>query len=311
MRYLKLASDKNPDNDYIELNDFNGFLCTSFQSIGISRKLEFLAIKNRQFVVSNKPNFKKYSLTVEILSKYSEYEAKHRELISFLDRNKKSGFRLYYRPYDGMDLRYCLCDIETSQKVEKLQPVLLTLSQGSLWFGEEKKETTSQKEEEKDNLFSFNEEEFDGEKYFSANFVLDEKINNYYCIEFYNGVVAETSIVNNSYNEIPLNIRIMGNCVNPVVSLFRKGENNPIKKVQIFANVDNNHYIEIKSGIAENGIWYVNNNTGAKIEYSELVNNFFGSPYIYIDNGEYIIKVEDDGKNVCLTDIFYQEEYNE
>ena len=88
MRYLKLASAKNPDTDFIELNDFNGFLCTRFETLGISRKLEFLTIENRQFSVDNKPDFKKYRLTIEILTKYAEYEAKHRELIDFLARKK-------------------------------------------------------------------------------------------------------------------------------------------------------------------------------------------------------------------------------
>ena len=127
MRYLKLASAKNPDNDFIELNDFNGFLCTSFQQLGISRSLEFLSIKNRQFSVNNKPAFKNYTLKIEILSKYSEYEAKYRQFNTFIDRNKKDGFRLYYRPYDGMELRYCLCDIEKLEKTEKLQPIILNL----------------------------------------------------------------------------------------------------------------------------------------------------------------------------------------
>ena len=155
MRYLKLASAKNPFTDFIELNDFNGFLCTSFQSVGISRKLEFLAIKNRQFAVSNDVDFKKYSLVIEILSKYSEYEAKHRELITFLDRNKKSGFRLYYRPYNGMDLRYCLCSIENSARTEKRQPVTLILVQNSLWLGEQKISKTAQGIKDSGNLFAF------------------------------------------------------------------------------------------------------------------------------------------------------------
>ena len=123
MRYLKITSATNPDNDFVLLNggyfdkngqkntsflSFTGFLCTQFQTLGISRELEFLTIENRNINVKNKPNFKKYSLTIEILSKYAEYEAKYQELITFLDRNKKNGFRLYYRPYDGIETRYSL-----------------------------------------------------------------------------------------------------------------------------------------------------------------------------------------------------------
>lgn len=310
MRYLKLSSAKNPDNDFIELNDFNGFLCTSFQSIGISRKLEFLSAKNRQFTIENKPEFKKYSLTIEILSKYSEYEQKHRELITFLDRNKKDGFRLYFIPYDRMETRYCLCDIVSSARAEKMQPVLLTLSQSSLWLSEEKVSTTSQVIEEKENLFAFAERDINGENYYSASFDLDEETNDY-CIEFFNNILSEAIIVNNSYNEIPLNVKIKGPCVNPTLSLFRKGENTPIRQVQVFANIDNGYYIEINSGINKNGVWYVNSNNNEKIDYSELVNNELGSPYIYIENGEYFIKITDDGNNICVVDIVYQEEYSE
>lgn len=307
MRYLKLASAKNPYTDFIELNDLQGFLCTSFQTIGISRKLEFLAIKNRQFAVENKTNFKKYSLTIEILTKYSEYDAKHRQLITFLDRNKKDGFRLYYKPYEGMDLRYCLCDIESSQRPEKMQPVLIILSQNSLWLGEEKQAITAQVVEEDSNVFAF--ENIDG--YYSAGFYEDESIEDYFCVEFFKGFAAEASIVNKGYNEIPLNVKIYGKCVYPTVLLFKKGEDEPIKKMQVFADVDEGYYLEVNANIRENGIWLVNNNTGHKIDYSELVNNELGSPYFYIDNGEYVVEVIDKANNACTTYVSYQEEYSE
>lgn len=307
MRYLKLASAKNPDTDFIELNDFNGFLCTSFQSIGISRKFEFLEIKNRQLTVDNKPNFKKYSLTIEILSKYSEYEQKHRELITFLDRNKKDGFRLYFKPNDGMETRYCLCDIETSTRPEKLQPVILTLAQNSLWFGEENKRTTAYIVKEEGNLFAFKNDN----GYYSASFSLDEDVPNYHCITFYSNIETQASIENKGYNEIPLNMKIYGPCVNPIVSLYRKNEVKPIRQLQVFANVNEGYYLEINSNVLENGVWYVNKKTQERKSYNELVNNKLGSPYLYIDNGEYYVVVEDDGHNVCIMDIFWKEEYSE
>ena len=308
MRYLKLASAKNPSTDFIELNDFNGFLCTSFQTVGISRKLDFLAIKDRQFVVDNKTNFKKYNLTIEILTKYAEYEAKHRELILFLDRNKKDGFRLYYRPYGDMDLRYCLCDIESSNRPEKMQPVLLTLSQGSLWLSEEKKATISFQEQE-GNLFAF---EYDDEnENYSAKFLLDDEISNYYCIAFYGGAETIAEIENKSYTEIPLNIRIKGRCVNPTVSLFRKGEVEPIRILQIMETIEAGDYVEINSNILDNGVWYVDTSTNRRIAYDDKINNALGSPYFYIGNGEYYATIEDDGANRTSAEIFWQEEYNE
>lgn len=308
MRYLKLASAKNPDTDFIELNDFNGFLCTSFQTLGISRKLDFLAVNNRQFTVENKTEFKKYRLTVEILTNYAAYEEKHRELVSFLDRNKKSGLRLYYRPYDGMELRYCLCDIETSAKTEKRQPILLTLAQNSLWLGEEQRISTSA-EEQSGNIFAFAEDaEVAG--YYSAAFVLDDEVVDYYCISLYNGAAATAIIINNSYNEIPLNFRIYAPCVNPMVSLYRQGEASPIRQLKITANLEAG-FIDINANIDGSGVWYKNPETGVVQDYTELVNNELGSPYFYIDNGEYYITVTDENNNVCYCDTFYQEEYSE
>ena len=306
MRYLKLASNENPETDFIELNDFNGFLCTSFQPVGISRKLEFLAIKNRQFAVENKTSFKKYNLTIEILSKYSEYEEKHRRLITFLDRNKKDGLRLYFKPYEGMEERYCLCEIESSIRSEKRQPVILNLIQCSLWFGIEKSATTGYIIEESENLFAF----IDNDGYYSASFKFDESINEY-CIEFFNGVSSEAIIENNGYNEIPLKIKIKGKCVNPKLYLYKEGIVDAIQKTQIIADVNENHFIEINSNILENGVWFVDKRTGAKIDYSERVNNEMGSPYFFIEHGKYKLRVEDDANNYCDTEIVYKEEHIE
>lgn len=307
MKYLKLASSKNPNNDFIELNDFQGFLCTNFQTIGISRKLDFLEIKNQNFVVRSKPNFKKYILTIEILSKYSEYEAKHRQLITFLERNKQSGFRLYFEPYENMGKRYCLCDIESSVKIETMKPVTLNLIQSSLWFGEEKIYSTTYSVNEKENIFSFGN---DGNGYYSTGFYYDEDIEEY-CIEFFNNIFTEAEIENNSYNEIPLNLKIFSPCVNPIISLYKKGENKVFKQVEIIANIDEGYYIEINSDVRNNGVWLVNKNTKEKIDYSETVNNSIGSPFIYIEHGNYIVKAGSKANDNYIVEISIREEYNE
>ena len=322
MRYLKLTSAKNPSTDFILLsggyydrdgdkditfNGFNGFICTSFQPVGINRNLEFLPVKNKQFVVDNKINFKKYQLSIETLSRYNEYDRKSKELISFIERNKKEGFRLYYRPYYGDNIRYCLCGVDSLVVGEKLQPTTLTLSQCSLWLGEQMISRTSQTEESSENLFGFID---DGTGYYSAGFFRDEKVSNYYCVEFFGNITTEAIIINNSYNEIPLNIIIKGPCSNPVVSLFRKNEDVPIRRLEIKSTIDNGYYVEIISGIGENGVWYVNSNNGEKRKYTEYVNNDYGSPYFYIGNGEYVIKVQDTANNACETEILYQEEFD-
>lgn len=306
MRYLKITSAENP-SDGIELNDFNGYLCTSFTTLGISRQYETLAVGNRQFSVDNKPKFKDYSLTVHILTKYSLWEQYYRKLINFFDRNKKSGFRLYYNPYNGNSsdnrTRYILCDIKTTTKTEKMQPITLTVSQNSLWLGEDKIVNSISIVDTTSNIFAFKQDD----DLYCAAFKAD---NNYYCISFYSGVTNKIIITNDCYNEIPLVIRIYGECVNPLISIFRVDEAAVIHNIQILKNVDKNHYIEINSYINENGVWLVNENTGEKQDYSEFVNNNLGSPYVYIDNGEYEIKITD-GINNIQGIILYNEEYSE
>ena len=312
MRKIKIASAKNPLTDYIELNDFNGFLCTQFQTLGISRSVEFLTIKNRNIPVSNKPVFKKYSLVIEILTRYSQYETKYYELLNFLDRNKQDGIRLYHNPYGDNNEdnnRYCLCSIESSSKTEKRQPIVLNLTQNSLWLGKVNIEQTSQQgETTQRNLFEFAD---DGSGYYSVSFGADEKVPDYYSVAFYGGLSQKAEIEIKGYNEVPLTIIVQGECVNPEISVFRKDEGLPIKMFQVYEKINAGHYLEINSGILENGVWEVNTETGYRRDLTELVNYAHGSPYFYLSNGMYDVEVKDSGGNQCVTTVYWQEEYSE
>ena len=328
MRFLKLTSAKNPE-DYILLNGgfydkdgnrvqaftrLNGFLCTSFKTLGISRAVEFLRIKNRNVVVENNPQFKKYSLTIEILSGYGEYEANYSRLRNFLDRNKKDGFRLYYKPYNGEALRYCLCSIEASQKEDKLQPVLLTLTQDSFWYGAEQRATTSPESADiNDNLFVFAE---DDDGYYSAKFALDESVDmpigssGYYSVAFYGGVENVAQIVNNSYNEVPITFRIK-NGINPTIEIYRQGSNEPLKRVKVLATIEQGYYLEINADILNSGVWLVTEATGAKVDYTELVDYSLGSPYVFLDNGTYRLSAEHEGGSALEVTAIWQGEYSD
>lgn len=312
MRYLKITSAENPDNDYIELNDFNGFLCTSFTTLGISRQYEMLAVGNRQFSVDNKPKFKDYSLTVHILTKYSLYEAKYNELITFLDRNKESGFRLYFNPYsaNGNDerTRYILCDIKSTAKTEKLQPVILTITQNSLWFGKLKYNNIVSVETTANNAFDFKKDESEIDDYYCAIFKNDDNINSYYCIGFVENYFENSIITNDCYNEVPLQIYIYGYCENP--QLVLTNENSvTLKQLKIEEIVSHGYYIYIDSRINENGVWLVNEQTGVKQDISEKVYNEYGSPYWSIGHGTYYIKVaQTDNDFSCKVE--FNEEYS-
>lgn len=311
MRYLKLASAENPFTDYIELNDFNGFLCTSLKTLGVSRSIETLQIENRQFATKNKTQFKKYSLTVNILTKYSEYDEYYYRLIDFLDRNKLGGFRLYHRPNKDREERYCLCDIETSAKDEKWQPITLTLSQSSLWFGEDKNVVTSQIIREEDNVTSFDERnDIDG--YYGMAFCEDEVFDEYYDISFYYTGLLQANFENNSYNKIPLNFKVYGKASNPKIYLYNQENDELLHMSEIIEELTENEYIEINSHINENGIWKKHiNNRYEPLNITDLINLEYGSPYFYVDHGKYYVLVQDDNENACITYCIFNEEYSE
>lgn len=307
MRYLKITSAENPNNDYIELNNFNGYLCTSFTTLGISRQYETLTIDNRQFSVDNKPKFKDYSLTVHILTKYSLWEQKYRELINFFDRNKKGGFRLYYRPYDDMDMRYILCDIKTSAKTEKMQPVTLTVSQNSLWIGKTKSSNLLSEEIIVNNSFEFKKDEIDD--IYCASFKQDNITEKYYCINFTEDYYENSKIVNECYEEIPLQIKIYGYCNNPHICLLSKNKT-IIKQIKINIVISENYYVFINSHINENGVWLVNKKTDEKTNISHLIYNEYGSPYWYIGKGTYYVKIVE-SYNKYNYIVEFNEEYSE
>lgn len=332
MRYIKIASDKNPINDYIELNDLQGYFCTSLQSLGFSRKIEYLKIQNRQDSVDNQVEFRDYSLTIEILTNYANFEPKYRELITFLDRNKKNGLRLYYRPYNNMEMAYILCDIKSFTKTEKRQPVQLIVTQKSLWLSDEKKGIAESEESLQYNMFAFTHQkvvidenilydengnlkenftpaENQLKDYYCSSYYEDSEIDGYYCMNFVSGISTRAHIIINSYNEIPLIIRIKGQCVNPTINLFKGGEDTPIRSTTIYATINQGYYVEINPKIFENGIWFINETTGEKIDYSELVNNS-SSPYFFVDNGEYYIEAKDTNNNAVSIDVLWQEEYS-
>lgn len=310
--YMTSDTDTPSEVDVVSLTNFNGLLCTSFSALGVSRQLDFLTIQNRNVTVVNKPQFKSYNLTIEILANYNGWDRIYRDFVNFLDRNKTKGFRLYYKPNETPDseLRYCVCSIEQSAKVEKTRPITLVVVQNSLWIGALKVENIAPQYSAQDNMFAF-AEDTDVSGYFAAAFLEDADISDYYCIQLFKGALSIGTVKNNSYNDVPLTIRIYGACVNPTVMIYKHGEDAPLRQIRVFANVASGYYIEIEAGVLQNGVWYVSNATGEKVDYGELVDHSLGSPYVFLENGEYDIRVQDNGNNDVNAQIYLREEYSE
>lgn len=308
MRKIKLTSVKNPEYDVIELNDFSGLLCTKFQSLGVSRTLEFLQIKNRNLAVKNTPNFRSYSLTIEILSPYSLYEKAYYDFLKFIDRNKKDGIRLYYQAYDNVPEKYCFCEIQQTDKTEKRQPIVLTLVQSSFWFGKAEARKTSQGVEKITNPFEFSK--IEGMDYYAASFALDEdsSTNDFYAISFSNPVSQYADVTISGYNEVPIEFVISGKSINPIITIYEDGK--IIRQVQINIVVDEGQKLQITAGIVNYGVWLIDSD-GKCYDVSNNINHSLGSPYVFLDHGTYSVTVQGEGDGASSTIISWQEEYSE
>lgn len=305
MIYLKLASATNPSNDYLELSDFSGLLCTSFTTLGMRRQLQYMTVKNRSLTTSNEPVFKRYNLTILILGLYKDFETKYASLCEFLERNKRKGLILYHRPYDDRPMRHCFCDIETVNKTNKMMPIGLTLVQKSLWLGTEKiADAVAQTEIDKE--FAFVAEEIDGELYHCVSFEKDETVDtSFFAIPFSTVSPKMFSFSNLSYNEIPLLITITGMCVEPTINFFRKGEETPFRKVKINTTVADGARLEIDARLDTYGVWMIDTQ---KRDYISLVDHSVGSPFVFVGHGDYEAVLENASGTMTIT---YQEEYDE
>lgn len=299
MRKIRLESITDP-REVIQLSDLTkDYFCTSLQTFGMKRELEFFAIKNRRQAVSNNPSFKRIVLRIEILSSYNLYEEKYRNLARFLDKHKRNGIRLYYQADTNEPEMYTICDIEEVSKTDKRMPVTLTLQQNSLWLIS--KEEKVSKQEQSGNVFAFSN---DGYGFYSAGFKQDSD----YSISFYS-TSSKAEITNNSYEKVPLIIRITSECTNPTI-FIRDVNGKNYKTIKINASVASNEYLEINSNVFESQIYLYNEATGFKTDLSGKVDYSYGSPFAMIGNGIYTVEVTDENQTNCEATIWWQEEYN-
>lgn len=307
-------TDKN-NNEGIDLNDFNGYLMTSPSGFGIYRTSEYITIGNQRIAIDNKPTFRKITLNIDIFGKRLEVEEKYSKLRDFISKHINNGFRLYY--IKNNETRYINCDINIVDKKirEKSHlPVGLEITPKSLWLIDVSKSSVTQTTTES-NLFRFKENNLDGETYYSAIFenqenLIDEFGREIYGIKFKISATNEATLSNVGAETSPLVIRIYGDCVNPVVKLYKYG--NP--KLYQYVKFDNlvvpkGFYLEINANADNNYIQLVNSNTGDRIDRESYV-DIESNVYLNLPVGEYLIQVTDDTQsNNCYCDIFYQNQY--
>lgn len=319
-RHVRITNRTN--TDAIDLNDFDGYLMTAPKGFGIYRVSEYLNVGNQRFNVSNKPAFNKISMTIQIMSKKSEQEAKYAYLRDFISRYIREGFRLYYKPEETE--RYIECDINVVDKTEKdlaTLPIGLEITPLSLWKEDDKKISTQQVSGVQ-NPFEFStllnytideegtQKEFGVAQFNEVQGVTDEYGRPYYAIEFGDNLGSDALLINKGSEEVSTIIRVYGPVLNPFIRLYKKGQSNVsqyISFTDLF--IQDGNYLEINSSVGNSYIEEVNSLNGLRVNREDFV-NLESNMFIRLPVGNWIISISDDGGvNKCFAEIFYSNEY--
>lgn len=319
MREVKITSELNPTTDFLNLTDFSGFFCTSIQGLGATRETANLSVKTRSLVTENKPTFRIFSLGVNILTPYSQYEAAVKQLFDFLDRNKENGFRLYVNdnPSVYAKQRYVMCSLDSVNRNDKRQIVELRLAQHSFWLAEA---TTASGVAKVDistgNWYEYANRGTEAEPYYAYSYkpftTADYKIMNYYSTSYFNsgaqiGDAIDLEIENGSYNKVPLIVKVYGECTNPVILLYENEGSVATRMVSVDVNIPADSWLEINSTIEGNGVYLCTVNTKDDIFHNiDLAN---GSPYMYVGNGKHRLHVIAMSNGSFSANAVFQEEY--
>lgn len=309
-RQVTITNANNTDR--IELNDFDGYLMTSPTGFGIYRNSEYIVIGNQRLRTINTPTFQKITFNVLMRGARSTWEVKYARLRDFISKYMKSGFRLYYTPHD--ETRYIRCDINVVDKTEKDRndlPVKLEIQPLSLWLMDVNKNTISSAIES-DNLFQFDEREFDE---YTAQFnevedVEDEYERPYYSITFGAMATNTAMLYNAGEEETPLNIKVYGKVINPRINL-KKASTGEIVQFVNFNNltIDDGYYLEINSNPSSTYIEQVNIITGERFDREDFA-NIESNMYLQLPKGEWVLEVTNEFEGSrCYTEILYANQY--
>lgn len=312
-RHVRISDKDNTTS--IELNDFNGYLMTSPTGFGIYRISEYINIGNQRVSVSNYPQFNKIKFNVDIFGKRYEQEERYAKLRDFISTHMKQGFRLYYNPLN--EERYINCDIlivDKSEKQNAYLPIAIEVQPKSLWLTDVKKQSLQQTISS-GNLFEFHNNIVNNEEYYGATLsiyddILDEFDENYYGFAFPSGNSNIVIINNIGQEQTSALIRIYGEAVNPIISLFKHstGELNQIIRFDNLV-IEEGYYLEINSSVENPYIHLVNERTGERFDregFADINSNI----YITLPIGLWDMTISDEnGSSTMHTDVFYTNQY--
>ena len=289
--------------DIFKFENFGTFTFTSPTSFGIYRKKEFLKVGNQCVEIEDLPQFKNITGTIIIKSANAELENKYNQLRDFVAKYTKTGFRLYVKTTETNE-RYIECSIDSLDKAEKrsanTMEVGLNILPKSLWLTDANT-VAVQVRSSVANPFKF-ARNINVSGLYAVMFDYNSDLGNY-AVGFEGGNIQMAEISNVGEEETPLLIRIYGKAVNPLVKLKDKRTGAVIQSVS-FNNytVSTGYYLEINSNPESTYIELVNEETGARTDVEDLVDQDT-TIYMTLPVGDFVIEVVEMGQNTSIDDI--------
>lgn len=277
------------------LNDFNKYLLTLPQGLGFEFKNTFINVGNQRVLVDKEYQFKEINGTIEVSGNTRlDWENNYNELKSFIVKNKKSGFKLYYKSSNDAE-KYILCNIRLLTKTEKTTYGLLipiALEPRSLW--EKDYTIVSEKQENiinNENIVSFSEQE-DG----TYSFVYKQEIETgEYNAKYLNNLAGKVELINDGDDEIPLKIILKSECVNPIMILRNVNDSSDIDVSRIFVVLHSGDVLTLNSE-PENLSIKIVRSTGIVEDVTKNI-DISEKTFLTLPVGSYILEITDDNGN--------------
>ena len=278
------------------LNDFNKYLLTLPQGLGFEFKNTFLNVGNQRVLVEKEYQFKEINGTIEVCGNTrNDWEKNYNELKNFIVKNKKSGFRLYYKTTEDAE-KYIICNIKLLTKTEKTTYCILVpivLEPRSLW--EKDYTVVSEKvgdleESEDENLVAFLQRE-DGS--YNYGFLYEEETDDYNAT-YVSGLFGQIELVNDGDEEIPLKVILNSACETPIITL-KNIKNETEQSARIFTTLIDGDVLTLNSN-PENLSIIVVRKTGVVEDVTTNIDMSMKT-FLTLPVGNYTLEITDSNGN--------------
>lgn len=226
----------------------------------------YIENENNKYRTNVKPNFENIEFTIYFNTDSSIGYSNYHKFTNFLTKNKNSVLILEYD--DGVQIKYCRCYLSSLSKTERQADGTfkekLILERNSYWYKEE------------NFTFEFKtiiEGEFLG---FPLQFPIQ-----------FNGtkVLNRSTITNDFFEKVPVNILIKGPIANPVQILMINEDEEEVARIKLNSAIQENEKLEIN---AINGKKITLTTQSGTINAYDILDKNYQS-FFYLPPGKYTI----------------------